>query len=328
MFPSVSIPHDQSGLIQSEFLFESAPFPSCHASTLAESQGQLVAAYFGGSAEGNPDVGIWVSRRENEKWLAPLEVADGVQSPALRYPCWNPVLFQPATGPLLLFYKVGPSPQTWWGMLTKSSDGGKSWSVAERLPAPFVGPIKNKPLQLENGEILYPSSSEDSGWRVHFEKTDAAVENWEATPALNDAEKIRAIQPSLLSFGGGRLQAVGRTREGRLFSIASPDAGKTWGQMTLLNLPNPDSGTDALTLRDGRQLVIYNHSSTARTPLNLALSLDGKAWTPVLTLENAPGEFSYPALIQTEDGLVHCTSTWNRQRIRHAVIDPARLSVS
>lgn len=314
-----------NGLLQSEFLFENAPFASCHASTLAESGGRLIAAYFAGSAEGNADVGIWVSRRENGKWLAPVAVEDGAESRSLRYPCWNPVLFQPEIGPLALFYKVGASPQNWWGMLTQSADGGQNWSVPERLPPPFVGPIKNKPLQLPNGEILYPSSSENLGWRIHFEKSDAQMTNWEATPALNDAEKIRAIQPSLLALGEGRLQAVGRTQEGRIFSIESPDAGKSWGEMSLLSLPNPDSGTDALTLRDGRQMLIYNHSAIARTPLCVALSRDGKAWTPVLTLEDARGEFSYPAVIQTRDGLIHATYTWNRRLIRHVVIDPAQL---
>ena len=316
---------NQTGLLQSEFLFQEAPFASCHASTIAQSQGQLIAAFFGGSDEGKGDVGIWVSRQEKEQWTAPVEVADGVQSPTVRFPCWNPVLFQPEQGPLLLFYKVGPSPQTWWGMLTRSFDGGKTWSPGQRLPHPFVGPIKNKPLQLADGDILYPSSSEVPDWRIHFERTDANVQGWQATQALNDGQQIRAIQPSLLLFGDGRLQAVGRTKEGRLFSVESLDAGHTWSEMSLLHLPNPDSGTDALTLRDGRQLLIYNHSSTDRSPLCVALSHDGQTWTPMLTLEDTLGEFSYPAAIQNQDGLVSCTYTWNRKRIRYVVIDPAEL---
>lgn len=314
-----------SALVKSEFLFENPPFASCHASTIEASQGHLVAAFFAGSAEENPDVGIWVSRQEDGRWLPPIEVANGVQSPRRRYACWNPVLFQPKAGPLLLFYKVGATPRSWWGELIKSSDGGKSWSAPQRLPRPYIGPIKNKPVQLASGEILYPSSSEKLGWRVHFEKSDAALQKWETTKALNDGDKIQAIQPSLLSFGQGRWQGIGRTREGQLFSIESLDAGQTWSPMSLLELPNPNSGTDALTLRDGRQLLVYNHSDHKRTPLNVALSNDGKKWAMVLTLENTPGEFSYPAVIQTGDGLVHCTYTWNRKFIRHVVIDPAKL---
>src|SRR5262249_7172950 len=113
------------------------PTPQCHASTVVETPTGLVAAWFGGTRERNPDVGIWVSRFEGKAWSKPVEVANGVQSPDKRFPCWNPVLFQPLTPaplpggekgerPLLLFYKVGPSPGAWWGMLTTSSDNGKT----------------------------------------------------------------------------------------------------------------------------------------------------------------------------------------------------------
>ncbi|MBA3483529.1 MAG: exo-alpha-sialidase, partial [Pirellulales bacterium] len=113
---AAGVPVDQPGVKVSEFIFESAPFPSCHASTIAESNGQLIAAWFGGTDERDPDVGIWSSRHVDGAWTAPVEVANGVESPTLRYPTWNPVLFQPKNGPLMLFYKVGPSPSQWWGM--------------------------------------------------------------------------------------------------------------------------------------------------------------------------------------------------------------------
>ena len=102
--------------------------------------------------------------------------------------------------------------------------------------------------------------------------------------------------------------------------------------MTLLDLPNPSAGTDALTLADGRHLLVYNHTSSAdgdndRSTLNVAFSPDGKQWEAALVLENEPGEeFSYPAVIQTSDGLVHITYTWHRTRVRHVVLDPGRLS--
>jgi len=101
------------GVLKSEFIFSSAPFPSCHASTIVEVNGALVSAWFGGTAERNKDVGIWLSRLIDGKWTPPVEVANGVESETSRYPTWNPVLFQPKGGPLLLFYKIGPSPSTW-----------------------------------------------------------------------------------------------------------------------------------------------------------------------------------------------------------------------
>jgi len=162
-----------AGLIQAEFIFETAPFPACHASTIADTPGGLVAAWFGGTHERHPDVGIWVSRREAAAWSNPVEVANGIETDTLRFPCWNPVLFQSRNGPLLLFYKVGPSPSAWWGMLTSSTNSGRSWSLPRRLPDGILGPIKNKPVHLANGDLLCPSSGEDgqTGWRIHFERT-------------------------------------------------------------------------------------------------------------------------------------------------------------
>lgn len=316
----------QPGLVRAEFIYESAPFPSCHASTIAETKDGLIAAWFGGTAERDPDVGIWVARHENGKWTAPVEVANGVGFATNRWPTWNPVLFQPKRGPLLLFYKVGPNPRTWWGMLTTSDDGGKTWSSPRRLPDGIPGPIKNKPVQLPNGDLLCPSSSEDQGWQVHFERTPDLGATWQTTGPVNDGKTIGAIQPSILFHGDGKLQALGRTRQGKVFEIWSEDGGKTWGEMRLTDLPNPNSGTDAVTLRDGRQLLIFNPVAKGRSPLNLAVSRDGKTWQAALVLENEPDkEFSYPAIIQTRDGLVHITYTWKRERIRHVVVDPTQL---
>jgi predicted neuraminidase len=328
-------------IIEQKFIYEQAPFPQCHASTIAESSRGLVAAWFGGTREKHPDVGIWVSRQEGGKWTAPVEVAHGIQyqltdGTVHRHPTWNPVLFQPRNGPLLLFYKAGPSPQTWWGLFTRSTDGGKTWSEPVHLPENILGPIKNKPVQLANGDILCPTSVETDEkpgrWSVHFERTRDFGRTWERTPQLHDGVEISAIQPSILFLGGERLLAIGRSRQHRLFEVESADLGRTWGAVRLGPLPNPNSGTDAVTLQDGRHLLVYNHVAVTpgqrgqRSPLNLAVSRDGRTWEAALVLENEPGkEFSYPAIIQARDGRVHVMYTWKRQRVKHVVIDPARL---
>ncbi|MEM9656943.1 MAG: sialidase family protein, partial [Planctomycetota bacterium] len=176
----------EGGLLLTEFIYplENRPTPECHASTIAETPAGLVAAWFGGLEERSPDVGIWVSRREQNGWSPPIEVVNGVQSPQRRLPCWNPVLFQPQDGPLLLFYKVGPSPDRWWGMITTSDDHAKTWSTPRKLGRDdkvghLIGPVKNKPIQLASGELLCPSSTEHEGWRVHFERSPDLGESWE-----------------------------------------------------------------------------------------------------------------------------------------------------
>ena len=318
-------------VVSSEFIFEQAPFASAHASTIVQSGGGLVAAWFGGTREGAADVGIWVARQVSGRWTAPVEVATGQQPDGTRHPCWNPVLFEMPDKTLTLFYKVGPSPQRWWGMRRSSRDGGQTWGEAERLPEGILGPIKNKPVRLSDGTMISPTSTETpeqpSKWRVHFERSTDGGRTWTIVrPAPGaDAAPIDAIQPSILFHSQNRLQAIGRSRSQRVFETWSEDGGKSWGPVMLTVLPNPSAGTDAVTLRDGRHLIVYNHTPKGRTPLNVAVSRDGKAWEAALVLESEPGEYSYPAVIQAADGLVHVTYTWKRQRIKHAVVDPARL---
>ncbi len=312
--------------LKSEFIYETAPFPSCHASTIEDTPGGLVAAWFGGTDEKDPDVGIWVSRHTAGKWTAPVEVANGVQADGkTRHPTWNPVLFQPKDGPLLLFYKAGPTPGSWWGMLTKSGDGGTSWSKPTRLPEGILGPIKNKAVLLADGTLLCPSSSEHDGWRVHMEMTRDLGATWTKTPALNDGKEFAAIQPTILFHSPTRLQTLCRSRQGRLTEAWSDDAGKTWSPMKATSLLNPSAGADGVTLKDGRHLLVYNPVSRGRTPLVLGLSKDGREWQTVLTLESQPGEYSYPAIIQGKDGRVHITYTWKREKIRYWAVDPTKL---
>jgi len=323
------------GVLKSEYIYETAPFPECHASTIAESKGTLVTSWFGGTKEKHPDVGIWVSRWESGKWTPPVEVANGVESSEKRYPTWNPVLHQPSNGPLLLFYKVGPSPSTWWGMLTTSADGGKTWSKPVRLPDGIAGPIKNKPVELSNGELLCPSSTEDKGWRVHFERTGDQGKTWNRTDPINDGKEFGVIQPTVFFHKGGKLQALFRSRQGKIVESWSGDNGKTWSKLVAISLPNPNSGIDGVTLKDGRHLLVYNHVTVKpnkwgdRAPLNLAVSEDGKNWKAALVLEPGPpeAEYSYPAIIQTGDGLVHITYTWNRKKVKHVVVDPRKLNL-
>ncbi len=238
------------------------------------------------------------------------------------------MLFQPANGLLLLFYKVGPSPSTWWGMLMSSEDGGKTWSAPRRLPEGILGPIKNKPVALADGALLCPTSSEHAGWRAHFERTADLGKTWTKTEAINDGKAIGAIQPSVLFHPQNRLQALGRSRQGKLWEAWSEDGGKTWGAMRLMALPNPNSGTDAVTLKDGRQLLVYNHTAKGRSPLNVALSRDGKEWLAALVLEDQPGEYSYPAVVQSAEGLVHISYTWRRERVKHVILDPTKFDLS
>lgn len=311
-------------IVLREDVFASAPFARCHASTIVETPSGLVAAWFAGTAEGAPDVGIWLSRREGSVWTAPVEVASGGRAAEARQPCWNPVFFYPTGGPLLLFYKVGPSPSAWHGEIVRSMDGGRTWAEPRSLPDGVTGPAKNHPLEFPDGTILCGSSTERDGWRVHFEMTGDKGTTWRRTPPINDGRGVGLIQPALLRTGADGVMVLMRSTAGRIYFSRSGDRGATWSSPETLDLPNPNSGIDAVTLKDARHILIYNPVTEGRSPLAVALSSDGRTWTHVLTLEDETGaEFSYPAVIQTADGRIHVTYTWKRLRIRHVVIDPA-----
>ena len=317
----------QAGIYGSEMIAKKMPVAGVHASTLAEIEGGIMTAWFGGAEEGAYDVIIWTSRNEGEGWSKPKPAADGVdEAKRIQYPCWNPVLFKQSSGTLLLFYKVGPTPRQWWGMLRKSQDDGLTWEKPIRLPAGYVGPVKNKPIELANSTLLCPSSLEDAGWRVQMERY---VQNryWSKTKALNSPLDYAAIQPTLLAYPDGSIQALCRTKSGRLTECWSSDSGKKWTRMKRTQLPNPNAGADGTVMADGRALLVYNHTRRGRSPLNVSVSKDGKTWEAALVLENQPGEYSYPAVIQTSDSNVHVTYTHNRTNIKHVVIDPAKLAM-
>lgn len=314
-------------IIREEFIFqpEDVVFPSCHASTVTEIREGLIAAWFGGTAESNPDVGIWISHFRSGKWTQPVEVANGIQDQTKRYPCWNPVLYNSGKK-ILLFYKVGPSPSLWWGELITSDNNGNTWSVPSRLPWNIYGPVKNKPILLQNGELLCPSSTENDGWKVHMESTSDNGLSWKRTTDLND-NKTRVIQPAIIMHRGGKLQILCRSTVLKILTSWSDDNGSSWSELTVTTLPNPNSGIDAVTLKDGRQFLVYNHLINGRNMLNVAVSDDGKDWKAAVLLENdlTGAEFSYPSVIQTNDGLIHITYTWNRIKIKHVIIDPGKL---
>jgi len=322
-----------------------------HASTLVElNDGDILVAWFGGTKEGAPDVAIYAARLHDRVWSVPFELAR-----ADKVACWNPVLFHTKNGRLWLYYKYGTKPSTWAGARKWSSDEGRTWSVEERLPEGILGPIKDKPLVLTNGTIVSGSSVEDGKWAAWIERSTDSGGTWthfgpitipdqadlpdagaiaagaETQVSVSESEggvhtkltppaktTVGIIQPSVVWMGGHRLRfyARGHTKSERIAVADSGDDGKTWTEARFIDLPNPNAGIDAVRLKDGRIVLIFNNSYNKRTPLNLAVSADGEHFKVFKTLEDGPGEYSYPGIVQAKNGDLLMTYSWRRQTIK------------
>jgi predicted neuraminidase len=242
-------------------------------------------------------------------------------------------LFHSKDGRLWLYYKSGAGPSIWKAARIFSTDEGASWSQPERLADGILGPIKDKPLVLDDGTIISGSSIETlQSWNAWIERSTDNGNTWNkfgpiTVPWQSQSSAPSApygiIQPTIVQLDSRnhlRFYARPTSNIGFICVADSSDGGVTWTQARPTNIPNPNSGIDAIKLRDGRIILVYNNTRTGRTPLNLAVSTDGENFTAFATLESGPGEFSYPAIIQGTDGNLHVTYTWNRTRIRYVRI--------
>lgn len=320
--------------------------PFAHAPTIVETRKsqRLVVAWFGGSREGENDVSIWVNHKDKDSstWSKPYELDDGDGRP-----CWNAILVQPSKGPLLAYYKIGGSVPDWQGYVRTSEDEGLNWSARLQLPESsadvhkkthgrFLGPTKNKPLELPNGSLLCGSSTEEGNWRVHMELAGPGdyVNKFELLGQL-DGE---AIQPTFIvhSHDYRMIQTICRHHTpgavARPLTAKSYDMGRTWERLSNLKLDGVSpSGLDAITMTNlnsdkKRWHVLAYAKGDDQQRLAVAVSSDGDNWNEVLPELEYIGEHSemeYPSLIQSQDRLVHLVLAWGHSsKIKHLILDP------
>ncbi|MBQ5973529.1 MAG: exo-alpha-sialidase [Oscillospiraceae bacterium] len=316
---------------------------SCHAATVAMWNGVPAAAWFAGTAEKNPDVRIWFSRRDGA-WSTPRAV-----TPANGVADWNPTLFSEA-GRLTMIYKEGVDERHWYSLKMVSSDGGESWSEpAELVPGDVGGrgPVKNQMIRLSDGALLAPGSTEDllERWEAWTDRSEDGGETWlRSAPVAfrlpsgkvclgkEDLEENDEglIQPAVWEDpqNPGHVGMLVRTSFGSVYDSRSEDFGRTWSVARPTAMPNNNSGLGAAVTASGLLALVCNPVAENwgdRTPLSLFLSEDnGETFPFRLDLETEPGvEFSYPSVIADGDTL-HVVYTCARERIGYAGIRTVR----
>ena len=298
------------------------PFAQCHASSLALLPGdRVLAAWFGGTREKHPDVGIWGAVREGGAWSAPVRFAKVRESPH-----WNPVLWAPSGEDVQLYFKVGDSISRWETWLATSRDGGRSFSPPHELvpgDRGGRGPVKNKPLRLADGTWLAPASLETrTSWDAFVDRSEDGGRSWKARPlvARGAVAGKGVIQPGLWGSSSGRVHMLLRSTCGRVCRSDSTDGGVTWSAVYPTELPHNNSGLDVVRLASGALVLVCNPVSgnwAARSPLSILVSEDdGASWPRRLDLESGEGEYSYPAVVAAGDN-VAVTYTWRRERIAY-----------
>lgn len=307
---------------QGEILAKKSKTSTTHASTIVKMlNGDLMAAWFGGSGEGNDDVRIWFSVYKDGAWT---EAAQIPSDDTVAH--WNPVL-QDYGAFVRVYYKVGEDTENWVTKYCDTFDQGAHWTTPRELvPGDTTGgrgPVKNKCLYTKAGLLIAPASTEQGKWTSFFDISDNGGITW--TKTENVVSDTEMIQPALWEDKDGGVHAFFRTKAGKIYRSDSSDGGYTWGEAYATDLPNNNSGVDCVMTDNGWLWLAYNPISVSgiRNKLVLAVSKDnGATWEEVTVFEDNIlifEEYSYPAIIADGNEL-YITYTNERESISYAFI--------
>ncbi len=341
--PSPAAAADTAPAFARGWISPSAHTPAAHGSAICVVPGgDLLAVWYGGTREGAADVAVFTARRPKgaQDWQAPQRVVDRAMAAGelerVVKKVGNAVVFPDHQGVVWMVY-VTVTVGGWSGSalnVKTSADGGRTWSRSRRLNVnPFLNfssLVRNKPILATDGRIGLPVYHEMA---VKYPQMlwlspgpDASVAEYRIR---NFTTETDLIQPTLVPLDGDRVLMLLRDQSARrqVRAAYSDDNGWTWSDAVDCGLPNPDSALDALRLRDGRILLVYNDAPSGRENLRLAVSADqGRTWSPGPVIEAGAGrEYSYPCLAEDRDGRIHLTYTWERRRIRHVEFNVAWL---
>jgi len=315
----------------SQMVFDNAPGASAfHCSTLTEAaNGDLLCLWYGGTYESADDETLFLSRLKpgEVKWTPPKRIISDPQQPP-----GNAILFLDGERRLWMVWARLEASRpirrgSGWDrcrlMYRISNDHGETWSEDHSMLQDGIwGVPRNNPLVLTSGRILLPVEAvigEKEG--SVFLGTSDNGKSWEMSPLV-----LGGSQPTLAQRADGSVLALMRQYP-KITQVESRDEGRTWSAAVPTTVNNPDSGISMTRLKNGHLLLVYNDSPEDRSPLNIVRSIDdGKTWEKPLDLETNPGEYSYPCIVQTADGMIHISYTFRRYGIKHVRMNESWLT--
>ena len=316
--------------------------PSAHVSSICElPDGRMTAVWYAGSREGARDVALYVSSREaglTNAWSTPVSAGthEAAGEETFRYvkKVGNAIVFSGTNDQLhLLYVTTGFGGWSCSQLNLKTSiDGGATWSRSRRLGlSPFLNIselVKNAPVPTADGGFVVPIYHEVMGKFPELLWLRPSADGFEAIKTRAFGGRT-AFQSSIVALNETNAvmlcRAAGSVK--KIHTTRTSDGGRTWSALETIDLPNSDSGLNAIRLSDGRLLLAFNDTDSGRDNLRLAISADdGVTWKRAATLVAEAGEeFSYPTVLQTSDGLIHVTYTWKRKGIKEATFNVAWL---
>jgi predicted neuraminidase len=316
-------------------------FPFAHCSNLTQlNSTTLMAQWYTGKGEQARNQSIYGAKydiKEN-KWSKPY-----LLSKTTEYPEGNGVIWKDReTNTLFLFYATISTHSIikksfgrgWYHcklFYKTSQNDGETWNPIQTMKDEIGFLYRNKPLLLKNKRILVPMYSERPAkgyMAISDDRGKTFRDSFFIEDDLIQYPRRKGLflisgnsQPTIVELDNGTIIALLRTQlHRRIFRSISEDHGDTWSNAQAIDLPNPDAGIDMIKTKSGKLVLVFNNAESGRHNLSIAVASDelGLKWDVKKVLDDGSKlNVSYPAIIQTDDSLIHVTYTYNRVTIKH-----------